>query len=55
MNKTKEKSQNDKMKKRDRACKMCGTRKGVLQKYNLNVCRRCFKDNADRIGFHKYD
>ena len=53
--KTRQVSKNDKMKKRDSSCKMCGSRKGVISKYNLNICRRCFKDNAERIGFHKYD
>jgi ribosomal protein S14 len=51
----KQKSDNDKMKKRDRACKICGTRKGFIRKYNMGICRRCFKDNAKRLGFEKYD
>ena len=52
---TKEMSKNDIEKKRNYACTMCGSRKGVISKYNLNICRRCFKDNAERIGFHKYN
>ena len=36
-------------------CSMCGTHKGVVSKYDLHICRRCFKDNAERIGFRKYD
>ena len=36
-------------------CTMCGTQKGVLRKYGLHICRRCFKNNAERLGFHKYD
>ena len=51
----KQKSRNDAMKKRNKICKMCGTRKGFIMKYNLGICRRCFKDNAKRIGFEKYD
>ncbi|MEK6959347.1 MAG: 30S ribosomal protein S14 [archaeon] len=43
------------MKKRDRVCKICGTRKGFLRRYGLNICRRCFKDNAIRLGFAKFD
>jgi len=46
---------NEKMKKRDRECKICGTRKGFQRKYGLNICRRCFKDNAPRLGFQKYN
>ncbi len=38
-----------------KTCKMCGTWKGLVRKYKLNICRRCFKDNAKRLGFEKYD
>lgn len=43
-----------KMKKKDRICKICSVRKGMIRKYNLWICRRCFKDNAQRLGFEKY-
>ncbi|HIH10214.1 MAG TPA: 30S ribosomal protein S14 [Candidatus Diapherotrites archaeon] len=36
-------------------CSMCGTHKGVMGRYDMHICRRCFKDNAERIGFRKYD
>ncbi len=36
-------------------CNICKTQKGVLTKYGLNICRRCFKHNAEKIGFKKYD
>jgi len=36
-------------------CKICGSHKGVISKYGLVVCRRCFKENAEKIGFRKYD
>ncbi|MCX6800944.1 MAG: 30S ribosomal protein S14 [Candidatus Diapherotrites archaeon] len=49
------KAKNEKMKKRDRVCKMCGTRKGLVRKYKIGICRRCFKDNAEKLGFKKYD
>ncbi|MDD3159694.1 MAG: 30S ribosomal protein S14 [Candidatus ainarchaeum sp.] len=39
----------------DKVCKICGTRKGFVSKYGLNICRRCFKDNAKRLGFKKFD
>jgi len=35
-------------------CKRCGSHKGVISKYDLNICRRCFKENAENIGFIKY-
>lgn len=38
-----------------KTCKRCGTHKGVVSKYGLGICRRCFKDNAEAIGFRKYD
>ncbi len=38
-----------------KTCNMCGTHKGVVSKYGLHICRRCFKDNAPGIGFRKYD
>ncbi len=38
-----------------KSCKICGSHKGVVSKYGLNICRRCFKDNALKIGFRKYD
>ena len=35
--------------------RMCGARVGVIRKYALNICRRCFKENAERLGFRKFD
>jgi ribosomal protein S14 len=49
------KAKNEKMKKRDRKCKFCGTQRGLIRKYDINICRRCFKDNAEKLGFRKYD
>jgi len=36
-------------------CKICGINRGLVRKYNLYICRRCFKDNALKLGFKKYD
>jgi small subunit ribosomal protein S29e len=44
-----------KMKKKDRKCKICGARKGYMRKYKLDICRRCFKDNATKLGFEKFE
>ena len=35
-------------------CSWCGCHKGVVSKYNLKICRRCFKDFAEDLGFRKY-
>ncbi len=37
-------------------CRICGKKgMGVIQKYNLNYCRRCFREYAKSIGFKKYN
>ncbi len=41
--------------KRARKCRFCGTQKGLIRKYNLYICRRCFKDYAEKLGFRKFD
>lgn len=38
-----------------RKCRVCGSRRGIIRKYGLMVCRRCFREKAKDIGFHKYD
>ena len=44
-----------KFERKKKACKMCGSQKAVISKYNLGICRRCFKRNAEKLGFNKYD
>lgn len=34
-------------------CKLCGTTRGVIGKYGLGICRRCFRLNALKLGFKK--
>lgn len=36
-------------------CKICGGTPGVMTRFRLNVCRRCFKEMAVKLGFRKYD
>ncbi|MBI5554079.1 MAG: 30S ribosomal protein S14 [Candidatus Diapherotrites archaeon] len=36
-------------------CVECGNADAVIKKYGLNICRRCFKDNALMMGFKKYN
>jgi small subunit ribosomal protein S29e len=36
-----------------RACRQCGNNKGLIRKYGLMMCRRCFREKANEIGFFK--
>lgn len=36
-----------------RECRICGAYDAVIRKYNLFICRRCFRENAAKIGFVK--
>ncbi len=38
-----------------RWCKRCGSYTGLIQKYNLMLCRQCFRDVAASLGFIKYE
>lgn len=40
--------------KGSRQCRVCTARQGLIRKYNLYVCRRCFRDYAKDIGFKKF-
>ncbi len=40
--------------KDSRCCRVCRNTHGLIRKYDLNVCRRCFRENADNLGFVKY-
>jgi small subunit ribosomal protein S14 len=35
-------------------CKLCGRLGGHIQKYNLGICRQCFREHAKKLGFKKY-
>jgi small subunit ribosomal protein S29e len=35
-------------------CRFCGGVRGLIRKYGLYTCRKCFRERADAIGFHKY-
>ncbi|MGV8176289.1 MAG: 30S ribosomal protein S14 [Candidatus Bilamarchaeaceae archaeon] len=37
-----------------RRCKNCGTARGLIRKYRLNICRRCFREIGNQLGFRKY-
>lgn len=36
-------------------CERCGRFGAHLSQYNLNLCRHCFREIAEEIGFHKYN
>ncbi len=37
-----------------RKCRICGNARAVIRKYNLHICRRCFREVAEKISFRKY-
>ncbi len=37
-----------------RKCRICGNARAVIRKYNLHICRRCFREVAEHINFRKY-
>lgn len=41
--------------KGSRSCRSCFNHNGLIRKYGLNMCRRCFREYADDIGFKIYD
>jgi small subunit ribosomal protein S29e len=37
-----------------RRCIMCANQyAGIIRKYELNVCRQCFREQHDNLGFKK--
>ncbi len=36
-------------------CRICGSPRAHIGKYGLNLCRRCFRDNATKLSFKKYN
>lgn len=41
--------------KGSRYCKRCGNYTAVIQKYNLMLCRQCFREVAEKLGFKKFE
>ena len=39
--------------KGSRSCRVCGNQHGLVRKYAINMCRQCFRQYANDIGFHK--
>ncbi|POR37022.1 40s ribosomal protein s29, partial [Tolypocladium paradoxum] len=40
--------------KGSRSCRVCKHKAGLIRKYDLNLCRQCFREKAKDIGFNKY-
>ena len=38
----------------NKKCQRCGRMGGHIDKYGLNLCRQCFREIAQKIGFEKY-
>ncbi|MFC4988089.1 MULTISPECIES: 30S ribosomal protein S14 [Saliphagus] len=36
------------------ACQRCGRKQGLVGKYDINLCRQCFREVARDMGFKKY-
>ncbi|MCX6642941.1 MAG: 30S ribosomal protein S14, partial [Candidatus Bathyarchaeota archaeon] len=34
-----------------RRCIRCGNHNGLIRRYGLNICRRCFRETAASLGF----
>jgi ribosomal protein S14 len=52
----KKKTSSGKNKKADSkqlACHVCKNNRGLIHKYGLHICRRCFREVAQSIGFRK--
>ncbi|MEM3030710.1 MAG: 30S ribosomal protein S14 [Candidatus Micrarchaeia archaeon] len=37
-----------------RKCRFCGNARGVIRSYGLRICRRCFREVGEQIGFRKF-
>ena len=43
------------MGKGKRECRRCHTHRGVIRRYGLNICRRCFYEIGGDIGFKRFE
>lgn len=35
-------------------CVRCGRKRGVIRRYQIFMCRQCFRETGNEIGFKKY-
>ena len=36
------------------SCRRCERKQGLVGKYDINLCRQCFREVAREMGFRKY-
>ena len=36
-------------------CELCDNTHGRIGKYDINICRQCFREKATEMGFKKYN
>ncbi len=36
-------------------CRKCGKKAGLIRKYGLEYCRQCFREEAEKLGFRKFN
>ncbi len=41
--------------KGSRQCRRCGSHGPVIRRYGLDLCRQCFRELAEKLGFRKYE
>jgi small subunit ribosomal protein S14 len=41
--------------KGSRQCRRCGSHGPIIRRYGLNLCRQCFREVAEKLGFKKYE
>ena len=39
---------------RTAGCLRCGRKRGIVRRYDLHLCRQCFREVAQDLGFKKY-
>lgn len=39
----------------NKECRRCGRHKAHISKYGLNLCRQCFREIAEKIGFKQFN
>jgi len=37
-----------------RACQRCGRKQGLVGKYDIYLCRQCYREVSRSMGFKKY-
>lgn len=40
--------------KGQRKCRFCGSARALIRSYGLRICRRCFREVGEQVGFRKY-